>query len=148
MSFNVNVNQFDCSAIFLGQPLYSKDYITAECYSNKLKQYATTLTDNIVYYSHPEETEEKWAELGVGEHYKYVQNFIPFEIIAALLPKGCRVAGFMSSALMNLNAMNDTLCGECIRLKEDELIDKEPYARLKVTYDYYAANNIKFYEFT
>lgn len=146
IDFNVDKNTFNCKAIVLGQPLYDKNYISKECYSHKLIQYSKTVQGKIIYYAHPEENLEHWSSLGLEDFY-YVNNFLPFEIIAALLPQGCRVVSFFSSVLMNLKIMNESLIPECIPLTENELLDKSNFVNLKENYICYKKENVRFIEF-
>lgn len=145
--FNVDKHILECSVVMLGQPLYSKNYIRPEKYSSLMKKYSETIKGTAVYYAHPEESYKVWEKLKMQTRYIYVDNFIPFEIIAAMLPSGCRVVGFMTSVLMNLKEMNDNLRGECILISEEDLINKSVYKSLLLTYQHYRAQNIKFYEF-
>lgn len=146
-SFNIDEESFNCKSILLGQPLYCKQYTTKDCYINKLVSYSKTVGERIVYYAHPEEKEDIWNELGLNDYYRYINNFLPFEIIAAILPQGCRVASFFSSVLMNLHLMNETLIPECITFNKEQLLDPSKFSALEECYQCFKEENVKFYEF-
>lgn len=145
--FNVDASLFSKNVIVLGEPLYFKNFVTQECYAKKLKLYAGTVEGTVLYYAHPEETKFKWDGLQVHDKYVYVDNFLPFEIIAALLQPNCRVAAFMCSALMNIREVNDQLIPECIRFKRDEVLPKFNYDYAEKLYDNYKSIGVTFYEF-
>lgn len=145
--FNIENDVFNCNAILLGQPLYCKGYVSSECYRNKLFQYYKTVGSRIIYYAHPEENEKLWRELRVGDIYTYVNNFLPFEIIASILPRGCRVASFFSSVLMNLHIMDESLQPECITFSKEQLLNQSNYTALEGCYNCYKSENVKFYKF-
>ena len=145
--FNVDTDIFNCETIVLGEPLYFKGFVTRECYVRKLIMYAQTAKVPILYYAHPEETFAKWAVLKLQEQYKYVDNFLPFEIIAALLPDNCRVATFISSVLMNIKVVNSKVIPECISFKKDEVLPPFNYDNVLSLYHHYERIGVKFYEF-
>lgn len=145
--FNIDSTILKSNTIVLGEPLYFKNFTTKECYAQKLKQYAETAKSPIVYYAHPEETISKWADLEVQERYKYIDNFLPFEIIAVLLPDKCRIATFISSVLMNIRMINDKLEPECICFKKEEVLPQFSYDNVLMLYKHYASLGVKFYEF-
>lgn len=146
--FNIDYNLFNTSAMVIGQPLYSKDYILPVKYKEKLQKYADTVEGKIVYYAHPEENENDWKKLMVSERYIYVNNFIPFEIVAAMLPSGCRIASFFSSVLINLSEMNKDLRPECIVFRKEDFSAKANYSSIVSCYDSYRSMNVRFYEFS
>ena len=86
-------------------------------------------------------------ELGVGDTYIFIDNFLPFEIIASILPRGCRVVSFFSSVLMNLHIMNESLKPECISFSREQLLKQSKYTVLEGCYNCYKSENVKFYEF-
>lgn len=145
--FEVNDVLFRSGALFIGQPLYTKGYVSVEKYRSKLLQYAHTVNERIIYYAHPEENEKQWKTLGISDKYVFVNNILPFEIIAALLPAGCHVASFFSSVLMNLRTMNKDLIPECVVFKQIDLSDKADYVSLIKCYNSYKSENVLFYEF-
>lgn len=145
--FKVDHSLFNTRALVIGQPLYNKDYISPAIYKEKLLKYADTVDGKIVYYAHPEENENDWNKLKITDRYIYVNNFIPFEIVASMLAAGCRVASFFSSVLINLPKMNKDLRPECIVFRKEELSTKANYSSIQSCYDSYRSMNINFYEF-
>lgn len=146
-SLNIPQSLLTADIVFLGQPLYFKNFLSEECYSSYLRIYAKEHGTPILYYAHPEESKVKWSELKCGDLYIYTDNVISFEVFASLLKDSTKVVSFYTSALTTIRQINPSIQPEAIYINEIKNSKRELCQNIEKCYGMFRQNGINVIEY-
>ncbi len=121
--FKVEPNLLTTGIIFLGQAIHDDVEMTVDMYNAYLRRVNKYFEGRqIVYYPHPEEVGSSWLAKDLSGVYNVIPNQFSVEIIALLINKPVIMAGFVTSALYNVNILNPLIEPVTFYIKDSDFL--------------------------
>lgn len=131
--------------IVLGQPLVKMGLLTKDRYNQYLSYIYENFKpiDKLLYFAHPAEDENSSISEENRKKLIYLQNKLPFELIAMILSYNIKIVGFYTSVLANLYVIRPDFDVYCMYIDECEYISHSDFILVKNAFDYIRNSHIK-----